>query len=108
MTFTTRCPRAVTRWIVLSTVLTALLASVAGAQVGPRIVDVRADPLTVDEGDVVAFAVDAVHPDDAPMRFGWDFGNGVGVDPEPSAGRTFAAYLDDGVFDVTVTAEDAD
>lgn len=108
MSFPRRCPRTVASCLVVLTVLGAILSSTADAQDGPRIVAVRADPLTVDEGDVVALEVEATHPNDAPMRYGWEFGNGAGLDPEPSARRTFTAYLDDGEFDVVVAAEDAD
>ncbi len=98
-----RRPSPSVPWAALAT---WLLASVAWAQQGPQVVAVRADPTTVDEGDPVAFEVEARHPAAAPLRFGWDFGDGTTLAPEPSARRTFAAYADDGVFDVTVTVED--
>jgi len=95
----------------LRTALVALVAlaapALARAQDGPSIRAVRADPVTVDEGEVVAFEADAVHPDAAPMRYGWDFGDGTTLAPDPSASRTFAVYLDDGDYDAVVTVEDA-
>jgi PKD repeat protein len=88
--------------------LVALAApALARAQDGPSVRAVRVDPVTVDEGEVVAFEADAVHPDGAPLRFGWDFGDGTTLAPDPAARRTFAVYLDDGDFDVVVTVEDA-
>jgi PKD repeat protein len=95
------------RPLLLTALAASLLSSLGWAQEGPEITGVRADPATVDEGDVVAFEVDAQHPASTPMRFGWDFGDGTTLAPDPSARRTFAAYRDDGEYDVTVTVEDA-
>jgi PKD repeat protein len=95
------------RAVLLAALAASLLSPLGWAQEGPAITAVRADPATVDEGDLVAFEVDAHHPASAPMRFGWDFGDGTALAPDPSARRTFAAYRDDGEFEVTVTVEDA-
>ncbi|NBC96907.1 MAG: PKD domain-containing protein, partial [Deinococcus-Thermus bacterium] len=91
-----------------ATLLLLALLGGALAQDGPVIDAVRADPTSVDEGDVVAFEVDARHPASAPMRYAWDFGDGTTLAPDPAADRTFAVYQDDGDFDATVTVEDAD
>ena len=89
-----------------ATLLVLTLLGGGLAQDGPVIDAVLAEPTTVDEGDPVAFEVDARHPASAPMRFGWDFGDGTSLAPDPAADRTFAAYLDDGTYDATVTVED--
>jgi PKD repeat protein len=95
------------RPLLLAALAASLLPWLGWAQVGPVVTAVRADPMTADEGDLVAFEVDAHHPDDLPLRFGWDFGDGTELAAHPSARRTFAVYRDDGTFDVTVTVEDA-
>ena len=95
------------RTVLWAALAASLLPWLGWAQDGPVVADVRAEPTTVDEGDLVAFEVDARHPAAAPMRFGWDFGDGSGLAPDPTARRTFAAYRDDGEYDVTVTVEDA-
>ena len=95
----------------LRTALVALVAlaapEVARAQDGPTVRAVRADPVTVDEGDVVAFEVDAEHPASMSMRYGWDFGDGTILAPAPTTSGAFAAYRDEGAYTVTVRVEDA-
>ena len=89
-------------------VVTLAAPALARAQDGPSIRAVRADPVAVGEGEVVAFEADAVHPDAAPMRYGCDFGDGTVLASEDDRRVASHTYDEPGAFRVTVTVDDGD